>query len=168
MVSLTLAQLEAWYNEPTAGPERPKLLSKLAILELCGWLETEQDKLILNVSNVCLKDAPWTQKEIVDRNFGFDYNRHFRPMLAQILGEHLTRKLEQVMDIKHPGSLDEFRSSTGDLWVKRCNFAHENLTTSVIKQQKFDAPSWCQNWYRVLNKALSRLEAEALVIAQAL
>ena len=168
MVSTTLAQLEVWYNEPTAGPERPKLLSKLALLELCGWLETEQDRLILKINDVCLKDVSWTRRELVDKTFGFDYNRHFRPMLAQVLGEHLTRKLERIIESKFPGDIDQLRSSTGDLWVKRCSFAHEDMVTNVQKQQRFDAPSWSQNRYRILRKILSRLESEALEIARGL
>lgn len=168
MVATTLAKLAAWYDEPTVGPERPKLLSKLALLELCGWLETEQDRLILKINDICLKDLPWTQKELIDRTFGFDYNRHFRPMLAQMLGEYFTRKLEHTIESKFPGDIDQLRSSTGDLWLKRCSFAHEDTATSVRKLQRFDAPSWSLNRYRILSKILNRFETETINIVSAI
>jgi hypothetical protein len=154
MIDSTLATLETWYNEPTAGPERPKLLSKLALLELCGWLETEQDRILLAVDSACLKDSSWTQKEIVEKTFGFDYNKHFRPMMVKLIGEHLMRKL-----------VDQLKASTSDLWTKRCNFAHADMAFNIAKQQRFDAPSWSSNRLRILNKALARFEAEAVALA---
>lgn len=168
MISSTLATLETWYNEPTVGPERPKLLSKLAILELCGWLETEQDRIVLVVDAACLRDSAWTQKEVIERTFGFDYGKHFRPMLVRVLGEHLMRQLEGRLDEKYPGDLDLLKTSTGDLWTKRCNFAHEDMGSNIAKQQRFDAPSWSINRHRILSKALAHLEGEAVALTSAL
>jgi hypothetical protein len=162
MICDTLKTLDIWYNEPTVGPDRPKLLSKLAILELCGWIETEEDNIIFAVNTACLNDTTWTSKEIVEKNFGFDYNKHFRPMMVNIIGEHLMRKLENRIDQKHPGDLEQIRSSMGDLWQKRCNFAHEDMTANIAKQQRFDAPSWSINRHRILGKALTRFKAEAI------
>jgi len=67
MICDTLKTLDIWYNEPTVGPDRPKLLSKLAILELCGWIETEEDNIIFAVNTACLNDTTWTSKEIVEK-----------------------------------------------------------------------------------------------------
>lgn len=166
MINTTLTQLENWYNEPSAGPERPKLLSKLALLELCGWLECELDRIVLSVDNTCLKDPDWVKCQVIDRTFGFNYSKHFRPMLTELLGEHLTRRLEESMDRKFPGDLERLRSSTGDLWTKRCNFAHSDMAGNIQTQQRFDAPNWSQNQHRILSKILTRLEAEAKALAQ--
>ena len=168
MVSSTLAQLEVWYDEPTTASERPKLLSKLALLELCGWLETEQDRIILKISESCLNDASWSRTELIEKTYGFDYKRHFRPMLAKLLGEHLTRKLERILESQFPGDIEQLRSLTGDLWAKRCSFAHEDMVTNVQKQQHFDAPSWTHGRYHILSGILSRLESEALKVAREL
>lgn len=165
MIATTLATIDTWYNEPTAGSDRPKLLSKLALLELCGWLETEQDRIIAALDGSCLGDPAWTHKEVIERTFGFDYGKHFRPMLAKLLGEHLTRRLESQMEQKFPGDLDRLRSSTGDLWLKRCNFAHADMVANVAKQQTFTAPSWSINQHRIISKMLQRVEAEALALA---
>lgn len=168
MIANTLATLDAWYGEPTAGPDRPKLLSKLALLELCGWLETEQDRILFAINGACLNDRTWVGREVVEKTFGFDYSKHFRPMMVRVLGEHLMRKLESQVDQKHPGDIDQIKSSTGDLWIKRCNFAHEDIVSNIAKQQRFDAPSWSINRHRVLSKAFARFEAEALAVSAAL
>ena len=41
MVAATLQTIDVWFKEPATSNDRPILLSKLAILELCGWLEVE-------------------------------------------------------------------------------------------------------------------------------
>jgi len=162
VIENTLALIDVWYNEASTGPERPKLLSKLALLELCGWLETEQDRIMGELDNSCLGDPGWTQNEIVNKTNGFDYNKHFRPMLVKLIGEHLARKLEARVNQKYPGDLERLRSITGDLWTKRCAFAHADLTTNVAQQQTFVAPSWSINQYRIIRKMLLRFEVEAL------
>ena len=166
MIAATLAIIDTWYNEPTIGSERPKLLSKLALLELCGWLETEQDRIVLSLDGSCLKDSAWVQREVVEKTFGFDYNKHFRPMLARLIEEHLTRTLEEAIEEKYPGDLDKLRSSTGDLWTKRCNFAHADMGENIARQQMFVAPSWSINQYRIVSKMLLRFEEQALKIVQ--
>jgi hypothetical protein len=168
VISDTLAQLDAWYGEPTAGPERPKLISKLALLELCGWLEVELDQIILTVQSACLNDESWVRRELVDRTFGFRYLQHFRPMLSAIIGEHATRTIEQEMERRHPGDIDRLVSYTSALWDTRCSFAHADVANNVVTQQRFDAPSWSANQYRLLSRILPRLEATALSIARQL
>jgi hypothetical protein len=51
MIAETLTNLENWYKEPAGDNERPKLLSKLAVIELCGWLEEWMDETILLVNS---------------------------------------------------------------------------------------------------------------------
>lgn len=168
MIATTLAIIDTWYNEPTVGPERPKLLSKLALLELCGWLETEQDRIVLAIDGSCLKDSDWVEKEVVKKTFGFDYNKHFRPMLARLIGEHLTRSLEKTIEQEYPGDLDRLRSSTGDLWARRCNFAHADMVENIARQQTFVAPSWSINQYQIVSKMLLQFEEQALKLVQEL
>src|SRR4051794_40502295 len=85
----TLKLLDTWFREPTQGPERPKLLSKLAVLELCGWLEGEFDRMLRAADAACLNDPAWAD-DVINRTTGFHYANHFRPMLTKLLGEYLT------------------------------------------------------------------------------
>lgn len=168
MINETLATLDTWFNEASAGPDRPKLLSKLALLELCGWLETEQDRIVLAINAVCLNDLTWVQGEIVEKTYGFDYAKHFRPMLTRMIGEHLVRRLESSVEQKYPGEIAKLKSFTGDLWKKRCAFAHADLLTNVARQLTFDAPSWSLNKHRIISKALGKFESEAILLGQSL
>jgi hypothetical protein len=159
MVDATLRQLDAWYNEPTQGGERPKLLSKLALLELCGWLEGEFDRLILVAQDGRLDDVDWVKSNVVSRTNGFTYGDHFRPMLTALVGEIFARKIEQQMERDYPGDLDRLRTLLGSLWKVRCSFAHADVAANVAAQQAFNAPSWTLNQHRLLAKLIAKYEA---------
>ena len=75
--------------------------SKLAILELCGWIEESMDDVILRCARRHLKNnanVKFVRKEIVQRTYGFDYERHFRSMLIQLLGLINVEKIEKSVD----------------------------------------------------------------------
>ena len=164
MVDLTLRVLDAWYNEPSVGSDRPKLLSKLAVLELCGWLEGEFDRMALVAEAGRLNDPVWVKDKVIRFNNGFNYGDHWRPMLAAIVGEIFVRRVEVQIELSAPGDLDRLKSSLGALWKIRCSFAHADMTANVAAQQVFDAPSWSINQHRVLKKLLARYEQEMLAV----
>ena len=73
----TLRELDKWYNELTGGTERPKLLSKLAKLEFCGWLETHLDGLLERVGKHCGLDVTWVIRLLAfSRRPGFELVSH--------------------------------------------------------------------------------------------
>ena len=162
MIEATLKLLDTWYNEPSAGSERPKLLSKMAVLELCGWLEGEFDRLVLAAAGTRLNDTVWVTDNVVKRTSGFAYSEHWRPMLAAVVGEIYVRRVEARLEAASPGDLDRLRAALGALWKIRCSFAHADLAANVASQQSFDAPSWSINQHRVLKKLLTRYEQEML------
>lgn len=158
MVQTVLRQLDAWYKEPTQGGDRPKLLSKLAVLELCGWIECELDRLVFSAQTGRLDDLNWVRSNITEKTHGFTYADHFRPMLVRLVGEVFVRRIEATMEANHPGELDRLKSSLGQLWKQRCGFAHADVTANVAAQQKFDAPSWSINQHRVISRILQNYE----------
>ena len=157
MVEDALKQIDAWYREPTEGELRPKLLSKLATLELCGWLEGEFDRLMRLCNSEWLQDSEWTEAAI-DKTYGFKYSDHFRPMFAKLAGEYFVRIVEIRMETDHPGELERLNSILGGLWRSRCNFAHADLGANIRSQQTFLAPSWANNQYKTLKKIMVKLE----------
>ncbi len=75
--------------------------SKLAILELCGWIEESMDDVILRCASRHLKvsaNSDYVQQQIVRRTYGFDYKTHFRKMLIQLVGIINVEKLEKNVD----------------------------------------------------------------------
>ncbi len=157
-VDITLRQLDAWFNEPSQGGDRPKLISKLAVIELCGWLEGEFDRLAMTVDSGRLNDSAWVKQNIIDKTNGFTYQDHWRQMLVKLVGEIFARRVEDEMEMAHPGDLDRLKSLLGSLWRIRCQYAHADMGANVAAQQTFSAPSWTQNQYRILVKLLSKYE----------
>jgi len=94
----SLRVIDVWYNEPSMGNERPKLLAKLAMLELCGWIEETFDELIRKVDKVTINDSKWVCENVIRKTSGFTYALHLRPMLVKLIGEVITRKVEEEME----------------------------------------------------------------------
>jgi hypothetical protein len=75
--------------------------SKLAILELCGWIEESMDDVVTRCSARRLKlqaNIEHCEKQIVKRTYGFDYQEHFRSMLIRLLGLINVEKIESRVD----------------------------------------------------------------------
>lgn len=164
MVAATLKQLDVWFNEPSQGGDRTKLLSKLATLELCGWLEGEFDRLILLAEQNTLADPAWVKANVIDHTSGFLYESHWRKMLCRVVGEIFTRRVEKHMHENHPGDLDQLKQMLKNLWDTRCKYAHEHMIAHIALQQTFQAPSWSINQHRLLKKHLALYETSMLAV----
>ena len=82
-------------------PKEAQFFSKLAILELCGWIEESMDDVILSCARKHLKEPvnrDYCEKQIVKRTFGFDYHNNFRSMLIRLLGLIAVEKIERKTD----------------------------------------------------------------------
>ncbi len=75
--------------------------SKLAILELCGWIEVSMDDVAIRTAKRFCRETHSLNyiKRIIERNYGFHYKSHFRKMLIAIIGiqgiEHMEKKVNQ-------------------------------------------------------------------------
>ncbi|MBW9063833.1 hypothetical protein JNB71_10920 [Rhizobium herbae] len=77
---------QAYRREPDV--KKATYFSKLAILELCGWIELSMDGIILGhcARKVRLPANTRLIEDHVKRTYGFDYERHFRKMLINLVG----------------------------------------------------------------------------------
>ena len=101
--SYILSNLRALHRSFTKSSSAKESLfcSKLAILELCGWIEESMDDVILRCAHRHLKSHPnmeYVREQIVRRTFGFDYDRHFRWMLIRLIGLINVEKIEKSVD----------------------------------------------------------------------
>lgn len=159
MVGATLRELDVWYNEPGSQVgDRPKLLSKLAILELCGWIEGEFDRLVMVAQTGRLNHVDWVEKQVLNRTSGFTYVDHLRPMLVKLVGEVFVRRVETKMEVDDPGELERLKGILTNLWKLRCSFAHADVVANVAAQQVFNAPSWSIDQHRTLKNLIDRYE----------
>jgi hypothetical protein len=158
MVVATLVELDAWYNVVGLSIDRTNLLSKLATIELCGWLEGEFDRLIRIVGNGRVNDAQWIEEKVIKNTFGFQYEKHWRSMLCKVIGEVFAQRVEAAMEAAHPGDLEQLRSLLNQLSMDRNRFAHADLTANQAAMVTFNAPSLSINHHATLRAILGRYE----------
>ena len=125
--------------------------SKLAILELCGWIEESMDDVILRCAHRHLKNnanVKFVSKEIVQRTSGFDYERHFRWMLIQLLGLINVEKIEKSVDQKKHIQL---KATLKALKTVRDSEAHTHIKGVT---RSINAPSATLNQFPALYNGL--------------
>lgn len=163
----TLREIDAWFNELPGGTERPKLLSKLAILELCGWLEYRLDALIENTGQACGLDPEWVGKTVIAPTYGFSYGDHIRPNLVRLIGEQGALAIEAKVAADCGAIFDQLKSELGTLWKLRGHLAHTNTGAPVAQQLTINAPSWSINRQRIIAKCIAAFEQKTLEILDA-
>lgn len=162
MIDQTITAIENWYREPSNDPSRPFLLSKLAILELCGWLEEWMDETIREVDKKTISDQKWIQENLIGLTSGFKYDQHFRSMLIRIIGEHSVRNIEIRFNQTNPGDLEYIKSSLGSLWHVRCQLAHADMAANRRTQTNVQSPSWTKNQYLTISRKLNEFKRTVL------
>ena len=121
-------------------PLKLELLSKLAVLELGGWIETAIDQILVEYVSRKISDTGEQARirhQIIDRVYGFDLDRNIWPLFERILGVAICQRLKSEIE-NTPGYL-QFTSDIGDLAKARKAKAHtcwSGITPHV------ETPSW--------------------------
>ena len=149
-----LQALDAAYND-AASDDDAERFAKLAIIELCGWIEESMDALVLRCAKRRLEVArnlKICEKDIIARTYGFDYDKHFRAMLIRLVGLITVERLEnQVDQAKHI----TMKSTLGSLRVVRDSVAHTHLKGTT---RRLDAPSHAIRSFRLVYDGLFDLD----------
>ena len=142
-----------------ANAKQPIYYSKLALLELCGWIEESMDDIIMQYANSKLKDnknKDYLKHDIIGRNHGFLYDQGFRQMLVKTIGIIQLEKLETKLE-KH-GTITKLTSTLNSLKSNRNKAAHtfskEGVTTT------YDAPSVTRENFLKIYELLKLFERE--------
>lgn len=96
-IESTLIELDNLFNNSTSQ-KKYIYYAKLAIIELCGWIEETIDDIVHRHSNRNLKDTTnkkYCRDKIIKPNYGFQYNENIRPMLISLIGLIEIEKLEK-------------------------------------------------------------------------
>lgn len=111
--------------------------SKLAIIELCGWIELSMDNIVEHFANKNIKTKPFKDifKSLKDKNHGFDYKKNFRKMLSQTAGLHNTEKVETKLNLT--GQITILKASLHSLMTLRNDAAHSYIDAT----KTYQAPS---------------------------
>ena len=156
--SYILANLKALDRKfKRATSEKDTLFySKLAILELCGWIEESMDDIVLGCARRHLTEQDnitFVEKQIVRRTHGFDYDMHFRQMLIQLLGVINVEKIEKIVD---QGKLMKLRAALDGLKKVRDPEAHKHIKGVT---RHIDAPSLTRAQFPALYDGLREFHA---------
>lgn len=121
-----LRRLDRLYRRAST-PKESLFYAKLAVLELCGWIEESMDDVVIRCSIRSLRDQQnrsFVNDSVVRRNYGFEYNKHFREMLIKVVGLAQIERLEKHLD---PAKHAKFKATLGALATVRNSEAHTHL-----------------------------------------
>lgn len=156
-IETTLKELDNLFNNSTSQ-KKNIYYAKLAIIELCGWIEETFDDIIHRHSNRNLKESSnkkYCRDKIIKPNYGFQYNENIRPMLISLIGlieiEKLEKKLEKT------ATITLLKTSLGNLKQVRNEVAHTYLKGVT---RNYNAPSRTFADFRIILSALEKIDAE--------
>lgn len=156
-IEQTLIELDRLYNQSTSQ-KKAIYYSKLALLELCGWIEESLDNIILMHANRKLKDKAnkdYCEKNIIRPNYGFDYKKNIRPMLMQLIGLIALESLEK--ELEKTGKISLLKSYLGTLIASRNEAAHTHLKGIT---RTYNAPSRILGDFQRIYVVLKHFESE--------
>lgn len=133
--------------------------SKLAILELCGWIEISMDDLVMAHCGrhvTVAANTRFVSNDIVKRTYGFDYERNFRRMLINLIGIVTCEKLEAKVPV---ATYTRFLAQLQSLKMMRDSLAHTYLKGSAVTMI-IDAPSVTKARFTDIYDGLKAFEHE--------
>ena len=136
-IARNLRELDSRYQRKSRNPRDPLYFSKLALMELCGWVEGTMDRIVRDYARRHLSDPNNLSylERIVRRTSGFSYDNHFRDMLIRAIG---LVKVEELENALNPIKFQLLKSSLETLSEQRNSAAHTHL---VNVTQSLLAPS---------------------------
>lgn len=129
--------------------------SKLAIIELGGWVELSMDDVIERcaVRHLAVeKNRKFCREKIIGTTWGFEYEKHFRNMLARLLGLINVERIERKVD----GAVHSaFLASLESMKVARNLEAHTYLKGVT---RTINAPSVTLTHYSRIENGLAQID----------
>lgn len=141
-------------------PEEAIYYSKLSILEYCGWIEESMDIIVKRSVKKKIRTVPYMQildNAILGGTHGFEYVKHFRPMLMRAIGIQKMEKIE--INLINNGQLDLLKSELLNVKQDRDDAAHTWIN-NVTKT--YPAPSIAQNRLKLLFPILRGIYSQIL------
>ncbi len=123
-IERNLRELTSRYNRKSRNPRDALYYSKLALIELCGWIEQSMDSIVRDCAEKHLTDSKnlkHVESEIIRRTYSFTYEPHFRDMLIRVIGLVRVEELEGLLD---SGKFQAMKSSLGSLKQRRDQQVH--------------------------------------------
>lgn len=103
--------------------------SKLALMELCGWIELCIDDIIVNYVDsrlILTNNLNLAKSTFIKQTYGFEYDKNLRPLLIKIIGLINVEKVEDVLDFDG-GTFILLKSQLNNLVSLRNAAAHTSI-----------------------------------------
>lgn len=121
-------------------PADAPYLAKLAILELCGWIEMSMDDILEKNANRLLlpnvQEIARFNNNVIRNTWGFKYEKHFKRMVVALIGIIGFNKIESRIT---PTILGTFQAELGNLTQVRDALAHTYIKGAAAPS--IDTPS---------------------------
>lgn len=144
--------------DATTDVKEQKLYSKIALLELCGWLEVTLDEIVKNYALSTTvpkltnpKNIKYLEENVIEKTYGFKYDKNFRPILIHTIGIIGVEKLENQC----VAELQSLKSELGTIETARGVAAH---TTIAGATQTYESPSVIKAKLGKIYLALEKIE----------
>ena len=156
-IESTLRELDKLYNN-ASSQKKAIYFSKLAVIELCGWIEETIDEIILRHCNRKLKNhenKEYCKNKIIKTTYGFQYLQNVRPMLINLIGLIGVEKLEN--ELEKTAQITLLKNNLGNLKVSRNEAAHTHLKGVT---RTYNAPSRTIGDFNRIFTILEKLDSE--------
>ena len=98
-IARNLSEINSRYNK-SRRPRDPLYFSKLALIELCGWIEVTMDSIVLHCAKRYLREAKNLEfvQERIQKTYSFIYESHFRAMLMNVFRQEVWSNLKSLKE----------------------------------------------------------------------
>ncbi len=156
-IESTLRELDKLYNQ-ASSQKKAIYFSKLAVIELCGWIEETVDEIVHKHASRKLKlssNKTYFEQKIINNNYGFQYIQNIRPMLINLIGLIGIEKLET--ELEKTAQITLLKNNLGNLKVSRNEAAHTHLKGIT---RTYNAPSRTIGDFNRIYTVLEKLDVE--------
>lgn len=161
----TLQRVEMEYSKymSTPDPDMPQLLSKLAILEFCGWLEVSIDSILYDYLDSHLIDTNGKRiiKGFVKDVYGFSFERHIYKVFSLVVGSN---NWENIFDTLSATDKSNFESIVDTYSQIRNKVAHCNTIIGVTPH--YNTPSQVISDFNKIEPAIRCIETSVISLRQ--
>jgi hypothetical protein len=162
-ISQSIRRINRLYLGPCSAQEA-LLFSKLATLELCGWIEVSMDDIALCMARRVLREQSHRtvfENDVVRPVYGFDYEKHFRRMLIGVIGLQGVARMERRVD---RALFDPMCGALSTLKPYRDKHAHTYVKGTTLA---LDAPSVTIARFETVYAGLKNVDAVLRAMSRA-
>ena len=157
-----LDELRILYDS-TSDSNHKVYYSKLALIELCGWIELCIDEILENCIDLKLNlptNINLAKNTYVKNTYGFEYDRNLRPLLIKIIGLINIEHVEDLLEFDN-GTFTLLKAQLNNLVSLRNQAAH---TTIVGVTHTYQAPNSIITNLNNVHSYLTKLELTLLMV----